>query len=116
MGRWRRVSGRVCGGCESGWVIGGRETQGRRRGCSARGHAAHSLHLSPPPPHTHLPIHAARADEALSAAAEAGALAFLRTGALESAPMRDEPDHQRELYASVLNQLLMLLLSSSAGA
>ena len=72
--------------------------------------------LIPPPPHTHLPIHAARADEALSAAAEAGALAFLRTGVLESAPMRDEPDHQRELYASVLNQLLMLLLSSSAGA
>eukprot|EP00887_Chlorella_sp_A99_P002898 scaffold6.g2898.t1 len=51
----------------------------------------------------------------VAAACEGGALAFLRSGVLESVPMQDEPDHQRQLCAGIANQLLMAYLDSPAG-
>ena len=40
--------------------------------------------------------------------------AVCHTACLHCAP-QDEPDHQRELYASILNQLLMNFLMCTAG-
>lgn len=44
-----------------------------------------------------------------------GALRALQDLALGSEPMRDEAPHQRELYAGVVHQLLMLFLDTGAG-
>jgi hypothetical protein len=41
-------------------------------------------------------------------------MAICRTACLYYA-LQDEPDHQRELYASILNQLLMNFLMCTAG-
>lgn len=58
---------------------------------------------------------ARRAVDLVKAATQGGACAFLRTGVLESVPMQDDADHQRELYASVAHQLTMGYLMSPAG-
>ena len=56
-----------------------------------------------------------RAAQVVQASTDAGALGFLRAGVLDSVAMADEADHQRELYAGIINQLLMGYLGSPAG-
>ncbi|KAL4457392.1 hypothetical protein ABPG75_012257 [Micractinium tetrahymenae] len=58
---------------------------------------------------------AGRAVQLVKDAASSGAFGFLRTGVLDSVPMQDDADHQRELYASIINQLVMNYLMSPAG-
>ncbi|KAL4441042.1 hypothetical protein ABPG77_010473 [Micractinium sp. CCAP 211/92] len=58
---------------------------------------------------------AGRAVQLVKDATGNGAFGFLRTGVLDSVPMQDDADHQRELYASIANQLVMNYLMSPAG-
>ncbi|KAL4853554.1 Nuclear pore complex protein NUP205 [Chlorella vulgaris] len=56
-----------------------------------------------------------RAKTLVKAATDSGALGWLKAGVLDSVPMQDDADHQRQLYASIINQLIMAYISIPVG-
>lgn len=56
-----------------------------------------------------------RAWRHVSQGIKAGALGWLGSRMMSSSAMQDEPDHQRQLYACIANQLLINFLDAQAG-
>ena len=58
---------------------------------------------------------AAKAEQNVSQAIQAGAFRFLHSGILTSPAFEDEPLPQKELYAQILNHLSMDFLDAEPG-